>query len=58
VVIAPPIRNIMLRTADLGAVIAHMSADATGSTKLPSLFLTLPTLLLTGQHVIPGRERH
>jgi hypothetical protein len=29
-------------------------ADAIGSIKLASLFLTLPTRALTGQHVIPA----
>lgn len=32
----------------------HASVDAMGSTRLGALFLTLPTRLLTGQHVIPA----
>jgi hypothetical protein len=34
--------------------IVHGSAGAIGSTRLGSLFLTLPTRLLTGQHTIPA----
>jgi len=30
----------------------HQAPSATGSIKLGSLFLTLPTRVLTGQHVI------